>query len=750
MAMVEALQKGATAAQAQEAARKADGISTPAVTTTPAATTTPKTTSTVAAPYDVYTTPVASTVKTTTPAQTTTPVQSTYTPASSGALNANSLIPGTQYTFAQYAALFGNTSAQEYLNKYNNGGYQAVLDSSSAGVYTGTPLVDSGSAGTAAQNAAIVALKNARNAVINNSATPITWVGADGKTYTAAPTSLTSIGESYSPSTGYTTGGATGTASAGASGTPSTGSPYADLLNSYTGGSGNGAVAQSGAQYSNEYEAIIKSLADRIMNYGGFESGAAPTWDDQYQAAYNAALQEVLNRAEFSYDKTTDPVYQSYVNEYTREGNLALEDVLARSSIASGGLSSSAVLAAQQAQDYYSSQMADKIPELYTQAYNRYLDEFNMDRAALSDVTGARTFDYGTYRDSVSDFQTDRAFNYSDYLNQYDMLNNSLSNYQGLDNTDYSRYLDQIAQMRQAQQDALAAQQQALENSWTERAYQSSADQSNWENAYKLMAAGMSTEQIASTLGVSKADVDDMFNKASADDNWDKAYKLMAAGLSTEQIASVLGVTKADIDAMAKAASKSSGSGSGGGSGAGTTGASLWQAAYDSGDASGYLLSYVKSNYNSNQQNSMYNTLLSGYNSWLASQGGGTVSAQEQKYTAARNHSGGALNYFMSDSDTLDLAKKAGNTLGYEVEDYVNAYIMPGYNAWLAKKTANEKTAAEAAERAYAYLADKLKSAGTMTDEERGDEAVRYLSQLVDAGSITEAAADSIMRRLGI
>jgi hypothetical protein len=42
------------------------------------------------------------------------------------------------------------------------------------------------------------------------------------------------------------------------------------------------------------------------------------------------------------------------------------------------------VTAASQAGDYYSGKLADKVPELSQQAYGRYLDQYNLDLAALT------------------------------------------------------------------------------------------------------------------------------------------------------------------------------------------------------------------------------------------------------------------------------------------------------------------------------------------------------------------------------
>lgn len=98
----------------------------------------------------------------------------------------------------------------------------------------------------------------------------------------------------------------------------------------------------------------------------------------------------------FSYDQESDPVFQAYSKQYAREGKRAQEDVLGSTAAASGGLPSSyAVTAASQAGDYYAAQMADKVPELYNQAFNRYLNE-------LSQWNTDNQFNYGQHLDEIN------------------------------------------------------------------------------------------------------------------------------------------------------------------------------------------------------------------------------------------------------------------------------------------------------------------------------------------------------------
>lgn len=100
------------------------------------------------------------------------------------------------------------------------------------------------------------------------------------------------------------------------------------------------------------------------------------TTGDFYDNKINALISSMQEKR-FEYDPKNDPQYQAFRKQYLREGQRAMQGTMAEASAMTGGRPSSwAVSAANQANNYYAGQAADKIPELYQQAYNRYLDEF--------------------------------------------------------------------------------------------------------------------------------------------------------------------------------------------------------------------------------------------------------------------------------------------------------------------------------------------------------------------------------------
>lgn len=205
--------------------------------------------------------------------------------------------------------------------------------------------------------------------------------------------------------------------------------------------------------------------------YGGGGSGFSyDPYMSKYQARIDALASAILNRDPFTYDKNKDPLYQQYKESYTRGGQRGMQDTLAQVSARTGGLASSyAETAAQQTYNNYMAELANKVPELYQLAYSMYMDDLNQDRADLSMLQGlddttygrwsdALNFDYGMYRDGVSDQQWADQF-------AYQQSQDALAQQNWQTQFDYQKQQDALAQQNwqtqwdyQVQQDALARQ----------------------------------------------------------------------------------------------------------------------------------------------------------------------------------------------------------------------------------------------------------------------------------------------------
>lgn len=203
-------------------------------------------------------------------------------------------------------------------------------------------------------------------------------------------------------------------------------------------------------------------LLDQLGSFGSFSYDEAPTYENTFAQQQKDLLDRILNREDFSWSKETDPQWSSYKKSYLREGDRATANALAKASAASGGRPSShAVNAATQAGDYYATKLNDVIPTLYQQAYERYLDEYNMKLKDLNTVNQQEQLDYTKYLDRLGQFNTDRGFAYQNYADDYDRLRSQLADVQGQDQIDYARYLDEVSRQQTAQ-DSIRSQVDAI------------------------------------------------------------------------------------------------------------------------------------------------------------------------------------------------------------------------------------------------------------------------------------------------
>ena len=110
--------------------------------------------------------------------------------------------------------------------------------------------------------------------------------------------------------------------------------------------------------------------------------------------------------------------------------------------------SSYATTAVAQAGNYYAAQAADKIPDLFEAAYNRYLNEFQMDASKLGIVQDQEQTDYGRYLDQLGQWNTDRNFEYNRFAGDRAQWNADRE-------FEYNQLLDEINSQTQQRQEAL-------------------------------------------------------------------------------------------------------------------------------------------------------------------------------------------------------------------------------------------------------------------------------------------------------
>lgn len=166
----------------------------------------------------------------------------------------------------------------------------------------------------------------------------------------------------------------------------------------------------------------------------------------QYNSAYDQRINQLINSMgsrKFSYDMSKDPLYQQYRENYMTQGKQAMQDTIGQASALTGGYGNSyAAAAGNQAYQAWLGQLNNKLPELYQLALQRYNAKGDEMSRMYSMLANQDATDYGRYRDTVSDYENDRAY--------YDArLQNLRTMGQNLWGQNWSNYLN-TAQMNDA------------------------------------------------------------------------------------------------------------------------------------------------------------------------------------------------------------------------------------------------------------------------------------------------------------
>lgn len=279
---------------------------------------------------------------------------------------------------------------------------------------------------------------------------------------------------------------------------------------------------------------VLNSAVAAYKNSTGLKSSQDiyDNWDKKYGSDTEAALDKILNRDEWSYDPNKDEAFLSYKNAYQREGERAFQDAIGNGMASTGGyMSSAAMTGAMQAQNYYSQQLNDRIPELMNNSYNRHLGEQQLNAQALQSLLDVSNSDYSKMyqlnRDTISD---------QNYANDTNYARNQDARRWNEDMIDrgYQRQLSQQEIYRgnitnkyyDDNERAALATQQLQNNSMSD------------ENSYNIKARadtlarqrGYYLEEEAQLLGIGKDENGNYFKPNYADimyakDNWNEVEK---------------------------------------------------------------------------------------------------------------------------------------------------------------------------------------------------------------------------------
>ena len=173
-------------------------------------------------------------------------------------------------------------------------------------------------------------------------------------------------------------------------------------------------------------------------------------YQSQWQGKLDELMNSIMNRDKFSYDLDGDALYQQYKDKYIQQGKLAMADTMGQAAAMTGGYGNSyAQAVGQQAYQGQLDNLNDIVPELYQMALDRYNQEGQDLYNQYGMVADRENLDYGRYRDTVSDYLTERDYlagrydserdyDYSKYNNERDFAYSQYSSDRALDYDKYS------------------------------------------------------------------------------------------------------------------------------------------------------------------------------------------------------------------------------------------------------------------------------------------------------------------------
>ena len=163
-----------------------------------------------------------------------------------------------------------------------------------------------------------------------------------------------------------------------------------------------------------------ENTVDNALDYAIAEASKPKgfNFDDPNLKKY---YERLMNRKDFSFDLNGNALWNQYKDHYTKLGQMAMADTVGQSAALTGGYGNSwAQSAGQQSYQQNLENLNNIIPELYQLALQQYQAEGDELLNRYSVASGERDFAYGQYRDSVSDWQNDRNFEYGKFTDARD------------------------------------------------------------------------------------------------------------------------------------------------------------------------------------------------------------------------------------------------------------------------------------------------------------------------------------------
>lgn len=266
-----------------------------------------------------------------------------------------------------------------------------------------------------------------------------------------------------------------------------------------------------------------QSVTDAANALAEAQEAAPAGYEGQYTDQIQSLIDSILNRQDFSYDASSDPLYQQYSDMFQRQGQLAMMDTMGQAAALSGGYGNSyAQTAGQQAYQSQLETMNDVLPELQQLALDAYNQEGTDMYNDLSVLQSAEDTAYGQYRDTVSDYNQN-----IDYLTE--LYNTAYNNDFAQQQYAYQQAQDAIANSQWQQEYNLAVAQAA--SSGSSGSGSSSKAYSLIDDLQDKVDSGEITEEKATSIANAYYGIEE-----TTEDEEDKraAYLKWASGLTVE------------------------------------------------------------------------------------------------------------------------------------------------------------------------------------------------------------------------
>lgn len=172
-------------------------------------------------------------------------------------------------------------------------------------------------------------------------------------------------------------------------------------------------------------EALREQLQQHTRNRPG-------PYESPWKASRDQAAEQLLNRESFSYDANEDALYQQLLQNYTRQGQLAMLDTMGHAQAMTGGYGNSyAQNVGQQVYQGYLREAAEQLPEYYALAREAYDREGDALRDRYSLLEEQEAGDYSRYQDALAEY--------------YDRLDQLQNRYDQARDFEYQQSRDEIA-----------------------------------------------------------------------------------------------------------------------------------------------------------------------------------------------------------------------------------------------------------------------------------------------------------------